>query len=110
MDITGPTATLDANGYPLGTGDASDLFSKQLLHALLSLREGEFAVRLPSDLTGIPGKIADAFNDIAVVSERRARETARVSRAVGKEGKLKQRMSVPGAVGGWADEVAAVNM
>jgi hypothetical protein len=32
-----------------------------------------------------------------------------VSIAVGKEGKLKQRMAVPGAVGGWADEVAAVN-
>ncbi len=61
----------------------------------------------PPDLTGVDGKIADAFNDIAAVSDRRARETARVSRAVGKEGKLKQRMTVPGVVGGWADEVAA---
>ena len=67
-------------------------------------------MRLPSDLTGVDGKIADAFNDIAAVSERRARETARVSHAVGKEGKLKQRMTVPGVVGGWADEVAAINM
>ena len=65
---------------------------------------------MPADLTGINGKIADAFNDIVAVSERRARETARVSHAVGKEGKLRQRMTVPGAVGGWADEVAAVNM
>src|SRR5205814_28798 len=53
---------------------------------------------------------ADAFNEIAAFSERRALETARVSRTVGKEGKLKQRMTVPGVVGGWADEVAAVNM
>src|SRR5689334_10059654 len=100
------TAMLDGVRYST-TG--TDAFSKQLLAALLSLREGDFAVRLPSDLTGVNGKIADIFNDIAVVSERRARETSRVCRSVGKEGKLKQRMSVPGAVGGWADEVAGIN-
>src|SRR5437762_510020 len=64
---------------------------------------------MPNDLTGVSGKIADAFNDIALVSERRAHETARVTIAVGKEGKLKQRMTVPGVVGGWADEVTALN-
>jgi len=84
-------------------------FSKALLEALFLLRDGDFTVRLPNDLIGIDGKIADVFNDIAAVSERRARETTRVSHAVGKEGKLKQRMAVPGAIGGWADEVAAVN-
>src|SRR6202140_4202384 len=87
-----------------------DQFSRQLLSAMLLFRDGQFGVRLPSDLLGINGKIADAFNDIVAVSERRARETARVSRSVGKEGKLKQRMSVPGATGGWADEVAAINL
>src|SRR5437762_76034 len=64
---------------------------------------------MPNDLTGVSGKIADAFNDIALVSERRAHETARVTIAVGKEGKLKQRMTVAGLTGGWADEVAALN-
>src|SRR6266851_1441643 len=87
-----------------------DQFSRQLLSAMLVFRDGQFGVRLPSDLVGVNGKIADAFNDIVAVSERRARETARVSRSVGQEGKLKQRMSVPGAAGGWADEVAAINM
>jgi HAMP domain-containing protein/signal transduction histidine kinase/CheY-like chemotaxis protein len=113
MDINGPTATLDSAGFAVPAvsgGNGVDHFSTQLLNALLSLRDGDFAVRLPADLTGVNGKIADAFNDIAAVSDRRARETTRVSRAVGKEGKLKQRMSVPGVVGGWADEVAAINM
>jgi HAMP domain-containing protein len=112
MDVNGPTATIDPAGFParVSGSSAAELFSRQLLGALVSLREGDFTVRLPAELTGLDGKIADAFNDIARVSERRARETARVSRAVGKEGKLKQRMSVPGIVGGWADEVAAVNM
>jgi HAMP domain-containing protein/signal transduction histidine kinase/CheY-like chemotaxis protein len=112
MERTGPVATIDSTDFPVGASGANGVsqFSKQLLGALLSLREGDFAIRLPSELTGVEGKIADAFNDIAAVSERRARETARVSHAVGKEGKLKQRMTVPGIVGGWADEVAAVNM
>src|SRR5262252_9283262 len=91
-------------------GDQSDAFSKNLLTAMLSFRDGDFTVRMPSNLTGVVGKIADAFNEIATLSERRAKETVRVSKVVGKEGKLKQRMSVPEAVGGWADEVAAINM
>src|SRR5258706_365348 len=113
MDVTGPLATIDPAELPLaqtrGNGNGVDAFAKELLDALLALRDGKFEVRLPSDLTGLGGKIADAFNDIATVSDRRASESARVSRAVGKEGKLKQRMTVPGAVGGWADEVAAIN-
>src|SRR6516225_977977 len=111
MDGTGPLTAIGTTDLPLGTEQTHgvDRFGKQLLDALLALRDGRFAVRLPSDLTGLSGKIADAFNDIATVSDRRAAESARVSRAVGKEGKLKQRMYVPGAVGGWADEVAAIN-
>ncbi|WP_418001422.1 HAMP domain-containing protein [Luteitalea pratensis] len=81
-----------------------------MLAALVSLRDGDFAVRLPNDIVGLNGKVADVFNEIAAVTERRARETARVSRMVGKEGKLKQRMAVPGVMGGWADEVSSINM
>jgi HAMP domain-containing protein/CheY-like chemotaxis protein/signal transduction histidine kinase len=101
---------ISGNGGALGTTVVeSDPFSRALLSAMLSFQEGDFGVRMPSDLTGVNGKIADAFNGIALVSERRARETARVSHAVGKEGKLKQRMSVAGVTGQWADEVAAIN-
>src|SRR5215510_2183918 len=91
-------------------GDQSDAFSKNLLTSMLSFRDGDFTVRMPSNLTGVLGKIANAFNEIATLSERRAKETVRVSKVVGKEGKLKQRMNVPEAIGGWADEVAAINM
>src|SRR5919109_3437278 len=104
-----PGATLDAT-LPPATAPNGDAFSTQLLVAMLAFREGDFSVRLPVDLTGVHGKIADAFNDIVALSERRAGETARVSLAVGKQGKLKQRMMVPGVIGGWADEVAAVNL
>ena len=55
------------------------------------------------------GKIADAFNDVLGMSERRYGEAARVSRVVGKEGRLRQRIVITGMVGGWADEVQALN-
>src|SRR2546430_904207 len=93
-----------------GNGDRTSRFSNNLLMAMLAFRDGDFEVRMPSSLMGIEGKIADAFNELVRFSDRRARETVRVSRAVGKEGKLKQRMSVPEGVGGWAHEVAAINM
>src|SRR6187455_113258 len=108
-----PQSSLDpipGNGSLGTTVTEAGQFSKQLLGALLSFREGDFAVRLPADLVGVDGKIADAFNEIAAVSQRRARETTRVSHAVGKESKLKQRMTVAGVVGGWADEVSAINL
>ena len=102
------TVALD---LPVQTNGREDRpFSYQLLVAIQAFRNGDFAARLPSDLTGLDGKIADAFNDVLAVSERRVLETARVSRSVGKEGKLKQRMLVPDARGGWAQEVAAINM
>src|SRR5688500_11794861 len=101
-------AGADAHAMPRDTG--TDPFTRHLLEAMIRLRDGDFAVRLPPDTVGLNGRLADAFNDIATVTERRARETARVSRMVGKEGKVKQRMAVPGVVGGWADEVAAINM
>ncbi|HWA71003.1 MAG TPA: HAMP domain-containing protein [Polyangiaceae bacterium] len=85
-------------------------FSSQLLSAVLRFKDGDFTAQLPPDLPGIEGKIADAFNDVFAVSARRASEIARVCRVVGKEGKLKQRMDVPGAVGGWAEEIRALNM
>src|SRR5215471_2675753 len=92
-----------------GNGHQKGAFANRLLLAMLSFRDGDFGVRMPSNLTGVEGKIADAFNDIVTFSDRRAKETVRVSKVVGKEGKLKQRMNVLEGLGGWADEVSAIN-
>src|SRR6185436_12956427 len=81
----------------------------QLLCSLLAYKEGNFSVRLPSDWTGVAGKIADTFNELVAFNQRLTSETARVSRAVGKEGKLKQRVNIAGATGDWANKVEAVN-
>ena len=91
MDPLSRIATVDQNFPATGPHPDPATFPRQLLTALLALRDGEFAVRLPSDLTGVDGKIADAFNEIAVVSERRSRETRRVS------GSASQTRRVPAA-------------
>ena len=59
-----------------------------LLTALTALKKGDFSVRLPLDWTGVAGKVADAFNEVVELNERMASELERLSRVVGKEGKL----------------------
>ena len=103
------SVSVPASATPAIQRTDGDPFLRQLLNSMLALSSGDFTSRMPTDLTGLQGKISDAFNGIVTVSERRARETSRICRVVGKEGKLKQRMSVPGATGGWADEVASIN-
>ena len=103
-----PSQALSMHDGSLRQHGDSD-FATRLLAAMLEFKSGNFSIRLPSDWIGIYGKIADAFNDVLVMSERRGEETARVCRLVGREGKLKQRMKVYGLIGGWSDEVDALN-
>src|SRR5689334_765717 len=81
----------------------------ELLKALRAFKRGDFSVRMPMNLTGVDGEIAQAFNDVVELEEAKAAEIARVADQVGKEGQLTQRMSVPGATGGWADVIESMN-
>ena len=69
----------------------------------------EISPRLPADWPGIEGRIAEAFNQTIVREEIISREVRRLSATVGKEGRLKQRMSLPGAVGDWAVKADSIN-
>src|SRR5579859_5423418 len=55
-----------------GNGEhlSDDLFKRQLLATLTALQEGNFSTRMPGDLTGLDGKIADAFNKVVGRMER----------------------------------------
>ena len=80
-----------------------------LLTALTSLRKGDFSVRLPLDWTGVAGKVADTFNEVIELNERMAEELARISRVVGKEGKINERASVAAVTGSWKSSLDSVN-
>jgi HAMP domain-containing protein len=43
------------------------------------------------------------------MSERRAQQAAEVARIVGKEGRLRQRLPTGGFIGGWAEDIEALN-
>ena len=77
------------------TVKSDSLNTKLLLKTLLAFKKGDFSARLPGDWTGEAGKIADTFNDIIELSDRTAKELERVSRVVGKEGKIMHRAAVP---------------
>ena len=89
--------------------EAAEARSRQVLAALMSFAGGDFTVRLPSEWTGVDGRIAQAFNQSISNAERLTTETARLSNTVGKEGRLTQRISAPGALGSWAEQVDCFN-
>jgi HAMP domain-containing protein/signal transduction histidine kinase/CheY-like chemotaxis protein len=80
-----------------------------ILTGLNALKRGDFTVRLPLEWTGTAGKVADAFNDVVELNQRMARELDRLSRIVGKEGKIAQRASLGNVSGSWADAINSVN-
>jgi HAMP domain-containing protein/signal transduction histidine kinase/CheY-like chemotaxis protein len=81
-----------------------------LLHALIALKKGDFSARLPVEWTGAAGKVADTFNEVIDLNERMAMELERLSRVVGKEGKINQRASLGDVSGSWAASIESVNM
>ena len=86
------------------------LNTKLLLKALVAFKKGDFSVRLPGEWTGEAGKIADTLNDIIELSDKTTREVERVSRVVGKEGKINHRAAVPAASGSWLRLVDSTNL
>ena len=88
---------------------AGTIDSSLLLNTLVAFKDGDFAIRLPVDDTGIAGKVYDTLNDIFRLNERMASEFARISKAVGKEGKINQRASLGTVSGAWAECIDSVN-
>ncbi len=57
----------------------------------------------------MPAELAEAFNEVAELSQRTSRELRRMNRLVGRQGQMGTRASIPGASGGWAGNVELVN-
>ena len=89
--------------------DDEKLDTKQLLQALIAVKKGDFSVRLSTGWSGTDGKIADTLNDIIEMMSENTKEIERVSRVVGREGKLSQRISPAASRGSWKSRVDALN-
>ena len=90
-------------------GNADRLDEAILLQVLSDVKKGDFSVRMPLDWTGVPGKIADRLNDVIAANETLGEDLARVSRVVGREGKLSQRIVVSGSDRVWSESILSVN-
>ena len=80
---------------------------KDLLRALQAFEEGDFSARASEGQTGSP--VVRALNNVIGTNERVAGELARISRAVGKEGRLFERAALKKARGSWGTSITAVN-
>src|SRR2546429_269274 len=79
----------------------------ELAEALRRVRNGDFKVRLPRR-TGLAGEVVDGFNDVVELQERRNRELLRISRVVGREGRMTERVDEEHFDGAWVDGVRAI--
>jgi hypothetical protein len=83
--------------------------TRQLLAVLRALKAGNFAVRVPKSGNGIARAIGRTLNEVIELNEQMARELERLNTAVGKDGKLGQRMALGDVDGGWRSCVDSVN-
>jgi HAMP domain-containing protein/CheY-like chemotaxis protein/signal transduction histidine kinase len=80
-----------------------------ILSALQTMRDGDFSVRLPGDWVGLPGKIADTFNDIVAANQQMAQELKRVGQVIGKEGRTRESTRFNESRGAWGEMENSVN-
>ncbi|HYE03843.1 MAG TPA: hypothetical protein VD963_11500, partial [Phycisphaerales bacterium] len=104
MTLLQETSSTTQNGHAAAFSEMATLLS-----ALVALRDGNANIRLPAEWTGLSGKVADTFNQIAERNQRMAAELASLSQVVGKEGKLNERGSVSEMRGFWKESLDSVN-
>ncbi|MBL7932664.1 MAG: HAMP domain-containing protein, partial [Bacteroidia bacterium] len=85
------------------------LDKKELLRILSEVKNGNFKVRMPIDHIGLSGKICDTINDIIEMNEKMMFEFTKAGDAIGKQGKLTQRIEVPVARGSWRTGIDSIN-
>ena len=82
---------------------------RRLLEALEAFKNGDLTIRLPKEKYDIYGELADSYNKMAEMVGGGAKEMSRVAKVAGTEGKLTERVSVPGVAGSWKEIVDSLN-
>ncbi|HEV2422877.1 MAG TPA: HAMP domain-containing protein [Candidatus Acidoferrales bacterium] len=106
---TGAKGDRDVKATTKANGQVADGDLTVILAGLQSMRDGDFSVRLPGSWTGLPGKVADTFNEIVAANQQMAKELKRVGQAIGKEGKTSEHAKFRGSHGAWGEMEVSVN-
>src|SRR5262249_8335226 len=102
-----PAATVESRSTsPVPNGG---LELERILFGLTALKQGDFRVRLPVTWTGLNGKIADSFNELAELMDQSTERLRQISWVVGHQGRSQERL--PAGVGGgaWSERANCVN-
>ena len=101
------TVVKDGNGRAAGVVAEADL--RELLGALRAARDGATGIRLNGRKSGIIGELAQAFNQLAETREQATREIERVTKVVGREGRLTERAETSSFSGTWERGLRSLN-
>ncbi|MFC4493225.1 ATP-binding protein [Streptomyces ovatisporus] len=85
---------------------------RHVLHALRTLRDGDFTARVHVDGDAPPGlhtEIAETVNELAARTEHLSSELVRVRNDVVRRGRVDERMTASPGQGAWTDTVQAVD-
>src|SRR5436309_84334 len=94
---------------PKGKRRGAELDKKELLNALMAFKRGDFSVRLDTRAKGLDAKIAETFNSVVEVNQRMSKELWRMSKVVGRDGKIGERATLGQVRGAWGGMVESIN-
>jgi HAMP domain-containing protein/CheY-like chemotaxis protein/signal transduction histidine kinase len=97
------------NGHNAAVAEYDPAELVLILQQMQAMRDGDFSVRLPGSWTGLSGKMADTFNEIAMANQRIAKELRRVGQVVGKKGRTRERARFDESRGAWGEIEDSVN-
>jgi HAMP domain-containing protein/signal transduction histidine kinase/DNA-binding response OmpR family regulator len=107
--VTHSPGETGSNGASHGAAEISANELNLVLSSLLTMRDGDFSVRLPGTWTGLSGKLADTFNEIVGSNQQIAHELKRIGQVVGKEGKTRERTQFHQPKGAWGEMEVSIN-
>jgi methyl-accepting chemotaxis protein len=99
-----PNAPAGRNGASPQSPDLRDL-----LRAMETVRAGDFSVRLSREHEGAMARIAVLFNEIVAANQNMAQQLERIGKAVGEQGRTRQRVKFGISTGAWGEMETSVN-
>ncbi|HEY3197532.1 MAG TPA: HAMP domain-containing protein, partial [Nitrospirales bacterium] len=82
---------------------------QELLETLRAFKKGDFTVRMKMRGGGVAREIAGTLNGLIDLNQSLTKDLQRLSKVVGKEGKVMERASIGDVSGSWATCVDSVN-
>ena len=106
-ELTGIAMEIEDNFQNFQSPVTNSESLKQLIHALATVRDGDFTVRLQEG-NGL-GEIATVFNEMVSVNQKFSNELIRIHQGVVEEGKVSKHAAIKELKGTWSANIDAVN-